>query len=263
MQTRQRREQILERLDADRFASVNDLAEALQVSPSTVRRDLQQLGASGELRRTHGGAVLLGRGADRTADRTSDGALEHPYATTAQADADLKAAMGRATAALVPDGAVVALDIGTTTPLVARHLAGRPVTVITSNLAVLDELRDDPAVDLVLLGGSVRRNFQTLVGALTLQALASISCDVAVLSCTGVRPDGRVVDDMSVEAPTKEGLLAAATQTVLLASHAKFPGTGSLQTTSLDAVDVLVTTTGAPQDALDRVTAAGGRVVVA
>ncbi|PWJ49028.1 transcriptional regulator, DeoR family [Quadrisphaera granulorum] len=259
MQTRQRHEQILERLDADRFASVNDLAEALQVSPSTVRRDLQQLGASGELRRTHGGAVVL----DRPADRTSDGALEHPYATTAQADADLKAAMGRAAADLVPDGAVVALDIGTTTPLVARHLAGRPVTVITSNLAVLDELRDDPAVDLVLLGGSVRRNFQTLVGALTLQALASISCDVAVLSCTGVRPDGRVVDDMSVEAPTKEGLLAAATQTVLLASHAKFPGTGSLQTTSLEAVDVLVTTTGAPQEALDRVAAAGGRVVVA
>lgn len=255
MQTRQRRELILERLDADRFASVNDLAEALQVSPSTVRRDLQQLGASGDLRRTHGGAVVL--------SRTSDGALEHPYATTAQAGAELKAAMGRAAAALVPDGAVVALDIGTTTPLVARHLAGRPVTVITSNLAVLDELRDDPAVDLVLLGGTVRRNFQTLVGALTLQALASISCDVAVLSCTGVRPDGRVVDDMSVEAPTKEGLLAAATQTVLLASQAKFPGTGSLQTTSLDAVDVLVTTPGAPREALDRVAAAGGRVVVA
>ncbi|MBF5082240.1 DeoR/GlpR family DNA-binding transcription regulator [Quadrisphaera sp. INWT6] len=262
MQTQERHGRILERLDADRFASVNDLALAMGVSASTVRRDLHELDARGELRRTHGGAVLLSRGGQEIS-RTSEGSVEAPWASTAATDADEKAALGRAAAALVPDGAVVALDIGTTTPLLARHLAGRRVTVITANLAVLDELRGDDAVEVVLLGGQVRRNFQTLVGPLTLQALASISCDLAFLSCTGVRPDGRVVDDMSVEAPTKEALVAAAQQTVLLTSRAKFPGTGSLQTTSLEAVDVLVTTDGAPQSALDRVTAAGGRVVLA
>ena len=63
------------------------------------------------------------------------------------------------------------LDIGSTTPLVARELRGRPVTIITSNLAVLDEVRGDDAVELVLLGGVLRRNQQSLVGPLAEQVV--------------------------------------------------------------------------------------------
>lgn len=66
-------------------------------------------------------------------------------------------------AALVADGTVVLLDIGITTALIARQLRGRPVTVITSSLAVLDELRDDSSVRLVMLGGVLRRNYRTFV----------------------------------------------------------------------------------------------------
>ncbi|MEK8174926.1 hypothetical protein NKH77_55270 [Streptomyces sp. M19] len=89
---------------------------------------------------------------------------------------------------MVPDQSVVLLDIGTTTPMLARRLRGRDITVITSNLAVFDALRDDEAVRVVLLGGVVRRNYRTLVGSITELALRQVSADILFLSCTGCAP---------------------------------------------------------------------------
>ncbi|HVV19233.1 MAG TPA: DeoR/GlpR family DNA-binding transcription regulator, partial [Pseudonocardiaceae bacterium] len=147
-------------------------------------------------------------------------------------------------------------------PLIARHLRGRPVTVITSNVAVLDELRDDDTVRLVLLGGVLRRNYRSLVGSLTATALRQVSADLLFLSCTGVRPNGHVVDDMAVEAPLKQAMVEAADKVVLVASDAKFPGTGSLRLCTLSDVDILVTTAGADPATVDLCRQAGGKVMV-
>jgi len=134
--------------------------------------------------------------------------------------------------------------------------------VITTNLGVLDELRDDHAVRLVVLGGVLRRNFQTLVGSLAEQALRQVNADVVFLSCTGVRPNGRVVDNMAVEAPIKQAMIDAADRVVLLATELKFPGTGSFRLCSLSDVDTLVTTTGADAATLDVCRQSGGKVMV-
>lgn len=144
----------------------------------------------------------------------------------------------------------------------ARELRGRPVTVITSNLAVLDEIRDDDTVEVVLLGGVLRRNQQSLVGPLTEQLIGQLSADLMFLSCTGVR-GGRVVDNMAVEAPIKQALIAASQRIVLLASEVKFPGTGALRLCTLDEVDVLITTSGTPEDEIAKRREAGRKVIVA
>ena len=238
-------------------ASVHELAQVLGVSESTVRRDLALLDRTGELTRTYGGAVLARSAA------TDDGAPEPPFRMSSGEDAALKEALAARAAELVEDESVVLLDIGTTTPLVARRLRGRPVTVITSNLAVLDELRDDPVVRLVMLGGVLRGNFQTLVGSLTLSALHQVSADTLFLSCTGVRPNGHVVDNMAVEAPIKQAMIEAAGRVVLLAHEGKFPGTGSLRLCSLADLDVLITTAGVDPNTTALCQQAGGKVVVA
>jgi DeoR/GlpR family transcriptional regulator of sugar metabolism len=186
---------------------------------------------------------------------------ERPFA--ADAGLELKQRVADRAAALVPDESVVLLDIGTTTPLVARQLRGRPVTVITSNLAVLDELRDDECVRLVMLGGVFRRNYRSFVGSLTQSALTQVSVDWAFLSCTGVRPSGHVVDDMAVEAPIKQAMIAAADRIVLLATAAKFPGTGALRLCALSDVDFVVTTAGANPQTLELCRQAGGQVIFA
>lgn len=240
-------------------ASVRELSQQLGVSESTIRRDLKLLDGDGALVRTYGGAAP----APVAAHGAIPVAHEHPFAAEAGVDAEAKEAMADAAAALVPEHGVVLLDIGTTTMRIAHRLRGRPVTVLTSSLAVLDVLREDPAVRLVLLGGAVRRNYESLVGALTLQALQQVSADLAFIGCTGVRPNGHVLDDMAVEAPIKQAMLESAQHAVLLAPPSKFPGTGSLRVCTLDRVDTVVTTAAAPEETLRLCESTGGKVVLA
>ncbi|GIL29846.1 DeoR/GlpR family DNA-binding transcription regulator [Actinocatenispora comari] len=255
---RERQNHILSALQTDGAASVRQLAEQLSVSESTIRRDLEILDRNGELTRTYGGAVLKPRA---TMQDNGPGEIEEPFDETV--DAELKVRLADAAATMVPDHSVVLLDIGTTTPMLARRLHGRDITVITSNLAVFDELRDDEAVRVVLLGGVVRRNYRTLVGSIAELALRQVSADILFLSCTGVRANGAVVDNMAVEAPIKQSMIAASDKVVLLASEAKFPGSGALRLCSVEDVDVLVTTTEAPEQTLALCRRAGGEVVVA
>ncbi|NAZ76093.1 DeoR family transcriptional regulator [Kineococcus sp. T13] len=253
----ERRRRIVAAVHADGAASVRRLAEQLQVSESTIRRDLEHLDRDGELLRTYGGALAPGGGQrPRAAD-----AGESPFAVEREQHVELKERVAARAAGLVRDGDVVVLDIGTTTPLVARHLRGRDVTVITSNLGVLDELRGDGAVRLVVLGGVLRRNYQTLVGSLAEAALRQVNADLVLLSCTGVKPNGRVVDNMAVETPVKQAMIEAAERRVLLATEVKFPGQGSYRLCSLADVDVLVTTDGAPETTTNLCREAGGKVI--
>lgn len=239
---------------------MSELALALQVSASTIRRDLDILDRNGELTRTYGGAVLR---PGETINEVDDTEEEAEGEFRDHSGVELKRAIAARAAALVKDESVVILDIGTTTPWIARELRGRPVTVITSNLAVLDELRDDQTVRLVMLGGVLRRNYRTLVGSLTQLALTQVSADIVFLSCTGVRPSGNVVDNMAIEAPIKQSMIDAADRVVLLASEEKFPGSGALRLCSLSDIDVVITTAGANFETLKLCREAGGEVIVA
>jgi DeoR/GlpR family transcriptional regulator of sugar metabolism len=256
---KERQDRIVRALRSDGAASVRDLASSLRVSESTIRRDLDLLDRNGELSRTYGGAVL--RPGETVIEEGEPVQLERPF--IGDVDFELKDAIAAKAAAMVADEGVALLDIGTTTPLIARRLRGRPVTVITSSLAVLDELRDDDSVRLVMLGGVFRRNYRSFVGSLTEHALTQVSVDLVFLSCTGVRPTGHVVDNMAVEAPIKKSMIASADRVVLLASEAKFPGTGALRLCTLAEVDCLITTPGANRQTLDLCRHAGGEVIIA
>lgn len=254
MLAHQRDEMILERLRASGSVSAAELGALLRVSAPTVRRDLERLEHEGALQRVHGGAYL----ADDTA---TESAVEAAFGSVVDENALAKDAVAAQAASVVEDGQVVLLDIGTTTMRIAHHLRGRDVTVITSSLAVLDVLRHDTAVNLVLLGGAVRRNFQTLVGPFTEDNLADVTADLAILSCTGVRPDGTIVDDISREATIKRAMIRAADRIVLAAPASKFPGSGSLRISSLADIDILVTTSDAPRTTTDLIRQFGGELM--
>jgi DeoR/GlpR family transcriptional regulator of sugar metabolism len=230
MQAR-REAEIVRVLRAGGPASVEDLARTLSVSASTVRRDLARLDARGTLQRVRGGAAIAAEDADR--DLPFERVVEHDVAD--------KRAVGARAAAMVRDGEVVLLDIGTTVVQLARELVGRPVTVITSSLAVLDVLRADPTVELIMLGGVLRPAYLSLVGLLTETALGQVRADVAFLGTSGVRTGGEVLDSTRVEVQVKRSMIAAADRCVLLADRHKFPGSGGLKVCDLHDLSGLVT----------------------
>ncbi len=248
MLARRRHERILEVLRADGPAEVGDLSRELGVSGATVRRDLTFLEQEGLLQRVHGGAAPLGT-------------CEPPFEVVAVDHQDAKLRVGQAAAGLVRDGDVVLIDIGTTTSHLARSLRGRDVTVITSSLAVYEELADDETVELVLLGGMVRRNYRSLVGFLTEHALRQLHADVLFLGTSGVRRDGSVLDTTAVEVPVKRAMLEAAERTVLVADADKFPGRGIARVCGAGDLTALVTEPGADAATLALLADAGVEVV--
>jgi len=214
MLTATRQARILDSLRVDGEVTVEDLAEQFGVSLSTIRRDLNALSAEGLLRRVRGGGSI-------EPDKV-------PFSDVQRQQRPEKTRIAARAAELVSDGDVVLIDIGTTTALLARELRGRRITVITSSLAVIDELRDDDGVELIVLGGVVRGNYHSMVGALTEQALAQIRATICFLGTSGIRPDGTISDTTGMEVPVKRAMIASSQRAVVLADASKFPGVGLL-----------------------------------
>ena len=223
-----RHQLILRALREDGPSTIVALAERLGVSPATVRRDLVRLDEEGLLTRVYGGASPIS-------------GKDEPFTGVATVRVDQKDAVAQRAAALVKDGATVLLDIGTTAHRLARRLHGRNLTVVTSNMAVYEELADDAGIELVLLGGMLRRDYRSLVGFLTEDNLRQVHADHLFLGASGVRPDGRVMDTTVVEVPVKRAMIAASDRVILLADSAKFPGTGLATVCGPEALDTVVT----------------------
>ncbi|MEV6738246.1 DeoR/GlpR family DNA-binding transcription regulator [Streptomyces sp. NPDC051104] len=249
MLAERRHQLILRVLRSGGPASVTDLSEQLGVSPATIRRDLVKLEEDGLLTRVHGGAVV------------EEG--DQPFAEVAEVRVSEKDAIAAHAAEMITDGQSVLLDIGTTAYRLARQLHGRRLTVITSNLVVYEELADDEGIELVLLGGMVRREYRSLVGFLTEDNLRQLHADWLFLGTSGVRPGGQVMDTTVVEVPVKRAMIKASDKVVLLADSAKFPGTGMAKVCGPEDLDVVVS--DAPLNAVTRssLDEAGVEVIVA
>jgi DeoR/GlpR family transcriptional regulator of sugar metabolism len=208
----QRRREILHAIRSG-ATHVAELATTFGVSEMTVRRDLGALAREGKIERVRGGAM------------NTPG--ERPFEETVVERLEAKDRIGAAAAALVQDGDTVMIDIGATTLMAARHLHGREITVVTSSLAVYEELVPDPAIELMLPGGRVRRNYRSLVGVIAEDSLRQLQADICLLGTSGVDAELTVWDSTMVEVPIKRAIIDASDRVALLADAAKF-STGSL-----------------------------------
>ena len=215
-------------------ATVGQLSAQLEVSEATIRRDLMQLAEDGLLRRVRGGACTL-RGSVRPEPDA------RPFEHVAASAPESKRLIAERAAALIADDDVIALDIGTTVAAMCPLLRSRSLTVVTASLAVVRALADAPGIDILVLGGLLRPNYQSMVGTLTESALRQVRVDAAFLGTSGVRADGTVLDSTPSEVPVKRGLLEVSARAYLLADHEKFPGSGFLEVAPLTRFTGLVT----------------------
>src|SRR3954468_16697802 len=244
----QRRQEIL-RAVRNGTAHVSDLAESFGVSEMTVRGDLGALAADGKLERVHGRAV--------------DSGTEPGFSQIEVERFDIKDRLGMAAASLVADGQTVMIDIGTSTLQLARHLHGRRITVVTTNLAVVEELLPDPDIELVLPGGIVRRNYRSLVGVVAEDSLRQLKSDIAFLGTSGVDDEVGVWDTTMVEVPIKRLMMAGADEVVLIADIAKFSMTGMVRVCGPESIDHIITDAPLPAACRSAVDAAGIEVTIA
>ena len=245
-----RRRELLHLISTRGSGQVGDLARALGVSASTVRRDLNELHDRGLLARVHGGAAR--------AD-----VLEPLRATRVSARPEQKRRIGARAARLVYDGSTILVTGGTTTEAMLPFLEGvRGLTVLTNGLAVASALARFPHVEVVVLGGLLRASEMSLLGHLTVAALRELTAEQVFTGAWGVDELGITGADLA-EATTDRSVVAAARRLVVLADAAKIGRRGTVRLAGPDAVDVLVTDTDADPDRVAAIRAQGIEVLLA
>ena len=202
-----RQKYLLDILSEKGQASINELAEKLQVSADTVRRDLTDLENQGLAQKNHGGAIALDLSA---MNRQSRSALLPKT----------KQQLGRKVAENVPAGSTLFLDAGSTVMAVATFLQG-PLTIITTSLDIAQHFSDRADVDLILLGGKWDQKQRLFAGSATLSLLSRYRADVAILGACAIHPQLGLSASKEADAEVKRAMLAASHEHWIVADHLK------------------------------------------
>ncbi|RVU06136.1 DeoR/GlpR transcriptional regulator [Novosphingobium umbonatum] len=209
---------------------VDDLAERLGVTPQTIRKDLKILCSQSMLSRVHGGAIVTS-GVDNVA-----------YATRRHVATGAKAAIGAAAAALIPNGASLFINIGTTTEAVASQLAQhRDLVVISNNLNVIDLLNDHASINLISVGGQVRRSDRAVVGALAMEFIRSFKVDYALIGASAIDEDGSLLDFALDEVKVTQTIIENARKVILVCDSGKFGRPAPVRVSPLAKIDYFIT----------------------
>lgn len=227
----ERRAAIMEMLEHNASVQVAEIAQTFGVSSVTARADLDALAESGKLRRTHGGAVSLHK---RLTVSTQDRRINVNVAA--------KQAIAQSAIELVSDGDTLLVDSGTTALEFVRLLDQRDgITVITADITIADYIDESmPSVDVVMLGGALRKGHRYLYGPLTMQALQMVHADLAIMCPGAFVPGCGFTTDFPQMAETKTAMIAAARQSVALMDASKVNGRGMYRFAELADVDTIV-----------------------
>ena len=229
----QRRQRIVEFLRSHGAVTLPQLEQALAVSQSTLRRDLDGLAADGVVERTHGGALLKQQGYS---------AFEpDAHAATELSPAEKRAIGMAAAAALEPHQSVI-FDSGTTVLEAARAVVARniPLTAVTNDLAIAQVLGAAPGIQVHVLGGQLRPGFTTVLGPSVIEGAAAISADV--LLCGAHAVSAGMLSETSAEvAAVKRAFAQAARVRRLLVDASKFRAAALMRVLPLRSFDQVLT----------------------
>jgi len=243
----ERRRAILEILNRDGRVLVPDLARQFRTSQVTIRKDLELLHGQGRVHRTHGGALPA-----------QESALEDPTLREKEKlHRKEKLQIAAAAARMVREGQVVILDSGTTTTAIARALRGFVnLTIITNAVNIAAELAGS-TLEVILTGGSLRKNSFSLVGPIAEETLRRLNADILFLGVDGFDVHYGLSTPNLLEAKVNRAMMEVARVTVAVCDSSKF-GRRSLSTIAPpSAVDQVITDRGIAKSDLNALRKAG------
>jgi DeoR family transcriptional regulator of aga operon len=212
MLSEERRRAILQVIQEDGRVVVRDIARRFHISVITIRKDLEFLHQQGQLERTHGGALPVKTGA------LMDSSIQEKERLHRQEKTRIAAAATR----MIRKGQVIILDSGTTTTAIARSCRHvKNLTVITNAINIGAELADSP-VEVILTGGTLRKNSFSLVGPLAEESLRKLSADLLFLAVDGFDVRYGLTTPNLLEARVNRAMAESARRTVVVCDSSKF-----------------------------------------
>src|SRR5712691_5470859 len=253
MLNEERRRAIVEILDRDGRVLVADMARKFQTSQVTIRKDLEILHDHGLVHRTHGGALPA-----------REGALEDPTLLEKEGlRRKEKLRIAACAARHVKEGQVVILDSGTTTTAIGRALRNfRNVTIITNAVNIAAEL-SGASVEVILTGGTLRKNSFSLVGPIAEETLRRLNADILFLAVDGFDVHYGLSTPNLLEAKVNRAMMDVAGIAVVVCDSSKFGRRSLSSIAPLSGIHHLITDRGIRKPDLAALKKAGVQVTLA
>lgn len=211
---------------------VEELARHFDVTPQTIRKDLNELCERQLLIRIHGGATI------------ASGVENLSYEARRFVAIEEKRRIGKAAAALIPNNSSLFINIGTTTEEVASALSDREnLLVITNNLNVATQLYRLPKIEVIVAGGEVRRSDGGIVGSQAVDLIRQFKVDTAVIGVSAIDDDGSLLDFDHREVRVAQAIIENARQVLLVADFTKLKRTAPVRVAHLSQIHTFVTDT--------------------
>jgi DeoR family glycerol-3-phosphate regulon repressor len=209
---------------------VDELAEQFDVTPQTIRKDLNELCEKRLLTRVHGGAIL------------SSGVENVGYDARRAIASEEKEAIAHVAAERIPNSASLFINIGTTTEAVARALLQHNgLMVITNNLNVASLMRVYPQIEVVLAGGVVRHSDGGIIGEAAVDLIRQFKVDFAVIGASAIDEDGALLDYDYREVRVAQSIISNARHVMLVCDATKFERSAPVRIAHISQVDTFIT----------------------
>ncbi|MDR2447362.1 MAG: DeoR/GlpR family DNA-binding transcription regulator [Treponema sp.] len=230
-----RQSKILEAIARQQRIEVTDLAKRMNVSPVTIRKDLDQLEQRGLIRREHGYAYIETGSNDGTQ-------LVYNY--------EIKHRIAQAAAASVEENETVMIGCGSCCVILAEELAytKKDVTIITNSAFIANYINKSPHGKIILLGGYYQRNSQVLVGPIAHKNAELFSPNKFFISANGFSETFGFTGHDYFRAQTVQELAKQARQVVMLFDSEKFSNSGVVKVASVENINVMYTDAGIPPE---------------
>jgi DeoR/GlpR family transcriptional regulator of sugar metabolism len=253
MTNNQRGQKILKILKLNPEIRVPELSDSLGVSEATIRRDLDKLDDSGQVKRIHGGALLI-----------EQGAYEPPVLHRIDDLADEKRVIGRAAADLIQSGDSVFIGSGTITLEVANNLKGKKnLTVVTNALTVLNALAQLDGISVISTGGLLRASELSFIGHISELALGEVRVDKVIIGIPAIDMEAGLTNDYLPEVMTDRAIINMTAELVIVADHSKFGKAASAYLAPIERIHTLVTDEKTDKVILEKMQELGITVVIA
>lgn len=239
----ERRNSLIEFLTKHQRASVKELSRTLNVSEATLRSDLNVLEEEGIVRRIHGGAVL----------NDQPNRPEYSYSVREKTNVAEKTAIGIKAMELVRDGQCIILDASTTCLELAKCLRRQAIrlTVVTNGVYTALELRDNPGINVILIGGVLRVGSAALEGTLGVDLFGKIKVDTMFTAPAGFTVEAGLMDFNMYEVELKSRMAKASPQLVSLVDHSKINQSSIACYAETAQIHTFITDDKAPRTVLD------------
>ena len=243
---------ILEELDKAGFVTVSDLAKAMDVTMVTVRKDLKVLEDKGLLYRSHGSATSV-------SPYVSDRSVQ----VKKLEQVEEKSKIAEKALAYIEDQEAIIIGSGTTVVALAQAIPrNKPLTVLTAAMNVTLALMDMQDVELVQLGGVVRKSSSSVVGHYAEEMLQSFACSKLFLSVDGISLEHGLTTSNMMEAHLNAQMIQSVQKTIILADSRKFGRKGFGKFCELEDIDVIITDSGIPEIYREKLEEKGIELVV-